>query len=483
MESILFLSMILLPAVGGITLAFLNPKEAKTRERLIMGVTLVTSAIALWTLWGAQTGTVTLMTLGDKLSLALRVDGLSKVFGTLVAILWPVTTLYSFEYMTHEGGENRFFSFFTATYGVVLGIALSENLLTLYLFYELMTFITLPLVMHAMDDRARHAGRTYILYSMTGAALAFAGLMVVYNLGDTLSFTYGGIMQGQDPLVLWGYVLCFFGFGVKAAVFPFHGWLPAASVAPTPVSALLHAVAVVKGGVFAIMRVTYFVFGTGILAGTLAQYIPMAAVLVTIVYGSFRALTMVHLKRRLAYSTISQLSYILLGVVVMSPLGFLAAITHLVFHAVMKICLFFGAGAILYKTHKEYLFEMDGLAKIMPKTVAAYSVCAFALSGIPPLMGFVSKWRLVAAVAEGPDLWRLAALGALLASAILTVCYMLLPMGKFYATPLKNAAEKNAEPNYRMTAPMIGLAACAVLGGIFASPLCDFFLKVATGQL
>lgn len=483
MESILFLSMILLPAVGGTLLAFLNPREAKTRERLVMGVTLLTSAIALWTLWGGQNGTVTLLALSDKLTLTLRVDGLSKVFGTLVAILWPVTTLYSFEYMTHEGGENRFFSFFTATYGVVLGIALSENLLTLYLFYELMTFITLPLVMHAMDDKARYAGKTYILYSMTGAALAFAGLMVVYNLGDTLSFTYGGIFASGDPLVLWGYVLCFFGFGVKAAVFPFHGWLPAASVAPTPVSALLHAVAVVKGGVFAIMRVTYFIFGPALLAGTFAQYIPMAAVLVTIVYGSFRALTMVHLKRRLAYSTISQLSYILLGVVMMSQLGFMAAITHLVFHAVMKICLFFGAGAILYKTHKEYLFQMDGLAKTMPITVAAYSVCAFALSGIPPLMGFVSKWRLVAAAIDGGAVWSFFALGALLASAVLTVCYMLLPMGKFYATPLQNPEEKKADPCYRMTAPMVGLAVCAVLGGIFAWPLCDFFLKVATGLL
>lgn len=482
MDSIMIAIAILLPAAGGIALAVMKPASPKVRESLVMTTVLLTSVAAIALLWTGGNGVVTLLTLGDRLSISFRIDGLSRVFGTLVAVLWPVTTLYSFEYMTHEGGENRFFTFFTITYGVVLGIALSENLLTLYLFYELMTFITLPLVMHAMDSKARHAGRTYIIYSMTGAAMAFAGLMIVYNLGDTMSFTYGGTMTEASPIVLIGYLLAFFGFGVKAAVFPFHGWLPAASVAPTPVSALLHAVAVVKGGVFAIIRVTYYVFGAGLLSGTFAQYIPAAAVLVTIVFGSYRALTMVHLKRRLAYSTISQLSYILLGVVAMSELGYAAALTHLVFHAIMKICLFFGAGAILYRTHHEYLYEMDGIAKRMPKTIAAYSVCALALSGIPPLMGFASKWWLVSAMASSANLLGTLGMVALFISAVLTVCYMLFPLVRFYTAPLDGKATL-AEPNYRMTAPMLGLAVAAVLGGIFSLYICNFFVQIAAGLM
>ncbi|MEG1875627.1 MAG: proton-conducting transporter membrane subunit [Angelakisella sp.] len=472
---------ILLPVCGGIALGVLNPASPKVRERLVMTVTLLTSAAALCALWLGNGSTVLLLALGDKLTLALRADGLSKVFGTLVSLLWPVTTLYSFEYMSHEGGENRFFSFFTVTFGVVLGIALSENLFTLYLFYELMTFITLPLVMHTMDDKARYAGKTYLTYSMIGAAMAFAGLMIVFHLGDTLSFRFGGVSTVDDPLVRVGYLLAFFGFGVKAAVFPFHGWLPAASVAPTPVSALLHAVAVVKGGVFAILRSTYYVFGTAALLGSYAQWIPTAAVLITIVYGSFRALTTPHLKRRLAYSTISQLSYILLGALMMTPLGYTAALTHLVFHAVMKICLFFGAGAILYKTHREYLYEMDGLAKQMPAVVASYAVCAAALSGIPPLMGFISKWRLVVAMMDAATVWSYLGLAALFLSAVLTVCYMLFPLGRFYGSTPANLA--NQDPSLRMTVPMAGLAACAVLGGIGSLGLCEFFSRVAAGLL
>ena len=247
-------------------------------------------------------------------SITLRMDGLSKVFAGLVAALWPFATLFAFEYMTHEKRENYFFTFYTATYGITLGIAFSANIATIYLFYELLTLITLPLVMHTMDDKSIKAGMTYIAYSIGGAAMAFIGMVLVLIYGNSSDFVYGGVLEAakigsRTNLLLFGYVLTFFGFGVKAAIFPFHKWLPTASVAPTPVTALLHAVAVVKAGAFAIMRMTYYSFGTDFLRGTWAQYLVMTFAIITILYGSSMAVKEQHIKRRLAYSTISNLSY------------------------------------------------------------------------------------------------------------------------------------------------------------------------------
>ena len=292
-------------------------------------------------------------------------DGLSKVFGTMVSILWILTTIYGFEYMTHEGHEDRFFAFFTMTFGVVLGIAFSGNFLTMYLFYEFLTLVTLPLVMHAMDNKARHAGKMYILYMMFGAALAFIGFVFVYCYGTSIDFVPGGVLNpilvaGHETTLQLVFIAAFFGFGVKAAVFPLYRWLPKASVAPTPVTALLHAVAVVKSGIFAIIRLTYYSFGTDFLVGTVAQNVMLVAAAITIVFGSTVALRTPHIKRRFAYSTVSNLSYIIFGIALMTPLGLAAALMHMIYHAVLKITLFFTAGAVLYKTHREYLYEVEG---------------------------------------------------------------------------------------------------------------------------
>lgn len=368
---------ILLPIVLGIALLILQPKSRRVRSIYIMAASLATTAlslacIVLTYLYGSGFLACIMVRFNEAFSISLRIDGASMVYGAIVSVLWPLVTAYSLDYMSHEGHENRFFAFWLMAYGVVLGIAYSEDFLTLYFFYEVLTLTTLPLVMHAMDEKARYAGRKYLVYSLSGAAFAFIGIVFLLNYGvGHLNFTYGGILDqslaaGNERTLELVFVAAFFGFGVKAAVFPFHGWLPDASVAPTPVSALLHAVAVVKAGAFAVLRLIYYGFGADFLRGSWAQTVVMTAAIVTIVYGSARALRTPHLKRRLAFSTVSNLSYILFALTLMTPAGMVGGMTHMVYHAFTKITMFCCAGAIILKSGKEYIYEMEDFGRAMP---------------------------------------------------------------------------------------------------------------------
>lgn len=257
---------VFLPIVCGLLLLLLGRSVGhRMRQVLVETVTVVTSLLVLFCLLNRRGTVYTPFYLLPSLPIRFAIDGVGSVFTAIVAFLWPLAALYGFEYMEHEGGENHFFALYTITYGVTLGISTAANILTLYFFYEFLTLSTLPLVMHGTEKPSEHAGYTYMLYSFFGAALAFIGVMLVLSYGDGGAFTMGGVMTqaaAEHPtMVQLGYLCAFLGFGVKAAVFPFHAWLPEASVAPTPVTALLHAVAVVKSGVFAIIRVTYFSFG------------------------------------------------------------------------------------------------------------------------------------------------------------------------------------------------------------------------------
>jgi multicomponent Na+:H+ antiporter subunit D len=438
--NILLCAAVLAPILGGAGLLFFPAKTRRGRDSYVLALCSAVSVVVLFLLCTrfmadrpvAQT---LLPLMGNGVSLAFRIDGLSAVFAAIVAVLWPITDLYSFEYMSHETHENRFFGWFTITYGVVLGIAFSANLFTMYLFYELLTLCTLPLVMHENDAEARHAGKTYLLYSMSGAAMAFLSLMFLYSFG-TLDFVYGGsaadaALAGRGALVRGAFLLGFFGFGVKAAVFPFHRWLPAASVAPTPVTALLHAVAVVNAGLFAVLRLLYYGYGAKVLYGSAAQGIMLGVASFTIVFGSTMALRMQHLKRRLAYSTISNLSYILLAASLCTAGGLAAALAHMVVHSLLKITLFFCAGAILCQTEalpegrQEYLFQYTGFGRKMPYIFALFTLASVGLIGIPPFAGFFSKWQIAThAAATGLPL---AAVGcfALILSAFFTGLYQL----------------------------------------------------------
>ena len=427
---------ILVPIVLGIALLILQPKSRRVRSIYIMAASLATTAlslacIVLTYLYGSGFLACIMVRFNEAFSISLRIDGASMVYGAIVSVLWPLVTAYSLDYMSHEGHENRFFAFWLMAYGVVLGIAYSEDFLTLYFFYEVLTLTTLPLVMHAMDEKARYAGRKYLVYSLSGAAFAFIGIVFLLNYGvGHLNFTYGGILDqslaaGNERTLELVFVAAFFGFGVKAAVFPFHGWLPDASVAPTPVSALLHAVAVVKAGAFAVLRLIYYGFGADFLRGSWAQTVVMTAAIVTIVYGSARALRTPHLKRRLAFSTVSNLSYILFALTLMTPAGMVGGMTHMVYHAFTKITMFCCAGAIILKSGKEYIYEMEDFGRAMPVVFATFTVSSFALIGMPPLGGFAGKWMIAEAAVASVNPLAYAGIAALILSTLLTTLYML----------------------------------------------------------
>ena len=414
------------------------------------------------------------------------------VYGGIVSVLWPLVTAYALDYMSHEGHENRFFSFWLMAYGVVLGIAYSEDFLSLYLFYELLTLATLPLVMHSMDEKARYAGRQYVVYSLSGASFAFIGMVFLLNYGvGHLNFTYGGVLDpnliaGHENTLLIVFVAAFFGFGVKAAIFPFYKWLPDASVAPTPVSALLHAVAVVKAGAFAIVRLIYFGFGADFLRGTWAQNVVMAATIVTIVYGSARALRTPHLKRRLAFSTVSNLSYILFSLTLMTPAGLLGGLTHMVYHAFVKITMFCCAGAIIHKSGREYVYELEDCGRVMPVTFATFTISSFALIGLPPLGGFAGKWMIAeGAVASGNPM-AYVGIGALILSTLLTTLYLITIVARAYfpVGQLDTAAlDRIRDPGWSMKVPLILLTASGVLLALVSDGLIRFLALVSQGVL
>lgn len=478
---ILILLLILVPFLGGLGMLIKPIEDTHRRNVYVLSLCSVVSAAAIGMLLFCllakpETGFAFARIFGENFTLALHVDGLSAVFVSIVAILWPITDLYAFEYMQHDHAQNRFFAFFTMTYGVVLGIAMSANLFTLYLFYELLTLCTLPLVMHEMDGIAKAAGLKYLLYSMSGAALAFVSMMVLSSYGS-LAFQSGGglnrtLAAGHEGLLCAGFLLGFFGFGVKAAVFPFHGWLPSAGVAPTPVTALLHAVAVVNAGIFAILRLLYFGYGADFLSGTFAQDTMLAVTSFTIVYGSTMALRMQHLKRRLAYSTVSNLSYMLLGAALCSGAGLTAAILHMIAHSALKIALFFCAGALLCRTEEmpegvqEYVFQYTGYAKKTPIIFTVFTIASLGLIGIPPLCGFASKWAIAEAAAGQGSALAITGCAALAISAFLTGMYLLSLVLEAWFPPEHfdlEALSKLSDPGFRMKT---ALEICAGLGMI-----------------
>lgn len=486
----MILLVILIPIIAGVLL-FLIPFQKRSHMEVFLEALVIINSILVWyLLLHRPTEIFTLANFTGNLSIGFKVDGMSMVFGGLVSALWPFATLYAFEYMTKEEHEKVFFMFYTMTYGVTLGISLAANLLTMYFFYELLTLVTVPLVMHTLTREAILASRKYLYYSLGGAAFAFIGLIFVIIYGSTTNFVLGGVMDltkigERTNVLLLIYVMAFAGFGVKAAICPFNSWLPDAGVAPTPVTALLHAVAVVKSGAFAIIRLTYYSFGTEFLKGTWAQTVVMLITMFTIVYGCSRAVKETHLKRRLAYSTISNLSYVLFGVTIMTPLGMVGALTHLVFHAVMKISSFFCAGAIMHQTGKHYVHELDGMGYKMPAVFGVFTISAFALMGVPGLAGFVSKWNLASAAVESGNVIAFFGIGCLLISTLLTAIYMLTIVGRGFF-PNKdfdmNILEGIKDPNWKMLFPLFIFTLNIIVFGLYSTPLIKFFTNVAAGM-
>ena len=491
MKPFFILIPILIPIITGTALKLFPIEDAKKRNILIEIIVIINSILTFILIINRPSEALYLFSLGKNLALAFKVDGMAMAFGGLVAALWPFASLYAFEYMRHEERVNTFMAFYTMTYGITLGVAFSANIVTMYLFYEALTMVTLPLVIHTMTKEARVATRKYLYYMIGGTAFAFIAIVFYTLMCSDLEFVLGGnldlALAGQyGNLFLLIYVVGFFGFGVKAAVFPLHGWLPSASVAPTPVTALLHAVAVVKSGVFAIMRLTYFCFGAENIKGTWAQVIPAVFVMMTIVYGSTMGLKETHFKRRLAYSTISNLSYILLGVVMMSPAGLAAALVHMIVHAVMKISGFFCAGAVMHQTGKNYVYEFDGLGRQMPVVFTAFLISGLSLTGIPLTGGFVSKWQLASSLLGSGSIIGYIGIFVLLYSALLTGMYTLTVAGRAFFSEKgfdRSSVSMYKDPSWHMKLPLIVFSVIIVAIGCFAQPLINFAADIAAGIL
>ena len=482
MNKMLLTLPIFLPLVVGLASYFIRFKR-ETARRWFYGLLICGTSALVWAAVLTNNGdSLTLLRFTDTLDITLRMDGASRLFAALSATLWPFTMVYAWDYMHHEKHLDMFWAFFTAAFGITLGIAFSANLMTMYLFYELLTLSTIPLVMQAATKLAIRAGVKYAAFSMTGAALAFIGLVFLIR-NDAQEFVLGGHLAsygGSMTLLLTVFALSFVGFGTKAAIFPMHSWLPSAAVAPTPVTALLHAGAVVKSGAFACIRLVYYTFGTELLRGSWAQKLVLALALITILYASCMSIKQRHFKRRLAYSTISNLSYILFAVALMTTQALLAAWLHLLFHSVIKILAFFAAGAVLHYAKREYVHHLEGLAPMMPVTFACFTVAACALTGVPPFNGFVSKWYIGLAAMEC-GAWGILGFGVLLISALLTAIYMFqIVLHGFFPRddhPLPEPGSAR-EANWKMTVPMVALAIACIVLGIAPQWLIDIIGKV-----
>ena len=385
---------------------------------------------------GARPG-LSLIEVVPGIELALKVEPLGLLFALVASFLWIITALYAIGYMRghHEENQTRFFTFFAIAIAGAMGVAFSANLFTLFAFYEALTLCTFPLVTHHQTEEAKKAGRIYLgILLGTSVGLQLLAIIWTWQLAGTVDFTEGGILTGTASNGVLSVILVLFVFGVgKAAVMPFHRWLPAAMVAPTPVSALLHAVAVVKAGVFTILKVSVYVFGLDLL-GTLASTPWLAwAAATTIILGSLVAFTKDNLKARLAYSTISQLSYIVLGALLANEWGIIGGGMHIAMHAFGKITLFFAAGAVLVAAHETDISRMSGLGRTMPITFGAFFIGSLSIIGVPPAGGAWSKWFLGLGTLEAGQIGLLA---VLMVSSLLSLVYLLeVPARAFFGKP------------------------------------------------
>jgi len=487
MSPILILVPVFLPIAGGAALLFLHLKSEKVRNLFSEGIALST-AIFVWVmLLKGSRDPVSIYSFTGGFEICFRIDGLSALFAGMVSVMWPVILPYAFAYMKDAKRKNSFFAFYVMTYGITLGIAFAADLLTMYVFYEMLTLVTIPLVCHYQDHAGMFAGRKYAAYVIGGASLAFIAVVLVTLYGNGGMFSYGGTLSKvpDRKLMLLIYLFGFFGFGVKAAVFPLHGWLPDASVAPTPVTALLHAVAVVNSGVFAVARLTYYSFGAAYLYGTWAQEAALLAAEFTMVFGAAMALKERHFKRRLAYSTVSNLSYMLFGIMLLTPDGFLGGMLHMFFHSIIKMSLFLCAGAFMYATGNEYIYEINGIGKHMPVTFGLYTLGALSLTGVPLFCGFVSKWKLFAAAAEENTPAAIMGIAALLIAAFFCAVYTLsVSVRAFFPAKGKDrypAGTEIRETDIRLLFPIGIFAVLNLFFGVYPAPVINFLNTVAQG--
>ena len=477
--SVLPLLAVLVAAFGALLIACTGERRANLREfwSVAAGVVMFTLvAYMIPEVMAGRTPECVLFRLLPGIDLAFRVDAFGLLFALGASLLWILTSFYSIGYMRSlkEHAQTRYFACFALALSATIGVAFAANLFTLFLFYEALSLVTYPLVGHKETTEAKAGARKYAIY-LLGAAKVFIlpAIILTYNVAETLEFRKGGILSDAQitehpTLLLIVFALFLFGFA-KNALMPMHSWLPAAMVAPTPVSALLHAVAVVKTGVFSTLRVFLFIFGFDAMRELGADHLALGAASVTILVGSLLALGQDNLKARLAFSTVTQLSYIILGAALLTSSGALGGIVHITNHAVSKITLFLCAGSIYVSTRKTQISQMSGLAKRMPWTMAAFAIASLSVVGIPGTSGFISKWHLAVGSVEVQSFTSLA---VLLVSSLLSAAYLGPVVYKAYFEEAPQTHEEVREVPW-MVAPLVISAAASLLLGLFPSPVLE----------
>ena len=460
---------------------------------------LLSTGLAVYAAWTGDRS-VCLFRLVDEIPVYFSIDAVGRVFVTVVSIVWLLAGAFSVVYMKHEGDEKRYFGFFLLLYGVLVGLDFAGNLVTMYLFYELMTLASFPLVLHNGSKEAIMAALKYLFYSMCGAYAGLFGIFVLYKYCNTLDFVAGGsinalAIQGHESLLLVAVFFMLIGFGAKAGMFPLHAWLPTAHpVAPSPASACLSGI-IVKSGVLAILRTVYYVVGPEWIRGTWVQYVWMTLTLITVFMGSMLAFREKVFKKRLAYSTVSQISYILFGLSVLSATGFAGALMHTVAHAFIKCGLFLTAGVFLYQFGYTRVEQLKGIGRKMPIVLWCYTFFSLALIGIPPTAGFISKWYLAeGALESGVGLFSWLGPVVLLVSALLTAGYLLpVTMQGFFPgeeeeesegkAPKTSKKRQKCEPSLWMLIPLIILAVLVVALGVYPNGIIQYLGEIAASVL
>lgn len=452
---------------------------------ILVGIVLTASVILALTAVWTKERSLMLFHIMDIVPIYFQVDALSRLFVTLTSVIWLAVGIYAFVYMKHEGEEKRFFGFFLLVYAVLFALETSGNLVTFYFFYELMTLTSMPLVLHSGSKESIMAALKYLFYSMCGAYCALFGIYFLSRYCDTLTFTAGGTLHvsawnmtyvSENVLILQIAVfLMLIGFGTKAGMFPFHSWLTAAHpAAPAPASAALSSV-IVKAGVLAVIRTVYYIVGPDFIRGTWVQSVWMILTLLTVFMGSMLAYREKVFKKRLAYSTISQVSYILFGLSLLEGTAVMGALMHTVFHAFIKCALFLTAGIFIFRTGKTRVDEYKGIGKKMNVTLWSYTFASLALIGIPPMCGFVSKWYLAqGALSSDTGIFRYLGPAVLLVSALLTAGYLLPVTINGFLPGEKDTTPREKEPLDKMNVVLLILAVLTVLLGVFADPLTKY---------
>lgn len=486
-REVLLILQILFPVVAG-CLLFVAARRGtcKVQNMYVLTVLVAEAVLVIANAFMHET-TVECFCLTPSVRLVLCNDGLSDLFGILVALVWLLVGIYSFRYLKETRKPVMFYGFYLIALGVLEGLGLAGNLISFYLFYEWMTLMTVPFVFYNRTAEATRAGRKYLFYSVAGASFALAGIFLLAGNAEGLHFAGNALNADANVTeVLLAGLFLIIGFGTKAGMFPMHGWLPTAHpVAPAPASAVLSGV-ITKAGVLGIIRSLYYVIGADYLAGTYVQTVFLLLALVTVFMGSMLAYKEKVLKKRLAYSTVSQVSYVLFGLALFTPAGFAAALLHMVFHSVIKSGLFMFAGTVIHQTGEERVEGLRGMGKYMPVTFWCFTFAALALVGIPPMSGFVSKWYLAKGAMEA-SVGAFSYIGpaVLLVSALLTAGYLISITAEGFF-PGKDFVEPTPEPregHVSMLVPCGIFAAVALLLGVFATPLVEFVTKLGTGLL